>query len=219
MPVRDTDAAHDCAADLMTKTTRTATRSLRAILAVLVLAVAGLAGGAAPAAAAPPCWKQVLNDWFVDGRIDGSYPVACYTEAQQHLGEDAVNYSGAPGDIQRALLAAIRQDRGSGSRGDPPASGGTGGSGSSGSGPTAGGGTATPPADTSPPPKQKGPIQRAIDKIGPSNAESVPLPLLVLAAIALLLLAAAGASFAARRIQARRVRPAPAPAPRPPDQP
>jgi hypothetical protein len=203
----------------MTKTTRTGTRSLRAFLAVLALAVAGLALGAAPAAAATPCWKQVLNDWFVDGRIDGTYPVQCYTEAQQHLGEDAVNYSGAPGDIQRALLAAIRQDRGSGSRGDPPATGATGGS-TGGSGPTADGGTSSPDTTSSSPPvKRKGPVQRAIDWVGPSNAESIPVPLLVLAGIALLLLAAAGASFAARRVQARRVRPAPAPAPGPPDQP
>jgi hypothetical protein len=58
----------------------------------------------------------------------------------------------------------------------------------------------------------KGLVSRLIDKIGPSNADSVPLPLLVLAGIAFLLLAAAGASFVARRIQARRVMPQPAPA-------
>lgn len=170
----------------------------------------------------------MLNDWFVDGRIDGTYPVPCYTEAQQHLGEDAVNYSGAPGDIQRALLAAIRQDRGSGSRGDPPggATGGSGTSGGSSSGGSSSGGSvssggtdATGGPDGATPTAKKGPIQRAIDWVGPSNAESIPLPLLVLAAIALLLLAAAAASFVARRLQARRVRPAPAPAPRPPDQP
>src|ERR671924_350462 len=63
----------------------------------------------------------------------------------------------------------------------------------------------------------KGLISRLIDKIGPSNADSVPLPLLVLAGIAFLLLAAAGGSFVARRIQARRVMPAPAPAEGPRD--
>ena len=63
----------------------------------------------------------------------------------------------------------------------------------------------------------KGLVSRLIDKIGPSNADSVPLPLLVLAGIAFLLLAAAAASFVARRIQARRVMPAPAPAEGPRD--
>ena len=197
--------------DLMTTTRRIGTRSLRAVLAVLALALTGLALGAAPAAAAPPCWKTVLNDWFVDGRIDGSYPIACYTQAQQHLGEDAVNYSGAPGDIQRALLAAIRQDRGSGSRGDPPggATGGSSSSGSSGGSSSSGGASASSGGSDSTTTKSKGPIQRAIDWIGPSNAESIPLPLLVLAGIALLLLAAAAASFIARRVQSRRLPPAP----------
>ncbi len=47
-------------------------------------------------------------------------------------------------------------------------------------------------------------------KLGPKNAEAVPLPLLVLAGISLLLLATAGASFLARRMQARRLEVAPA---------
>jgi hypothetical protein len=178
---------------------------LRAVLALAVLAVGGLVVGSS-ASAATPCWKQVLNDWFVDGRIDNTYPIACYTEAQQHLGEDAVNYSGAPDDIHRALLAAIRQDRGGG--GPTNSSGGTG------VGPTGGrssGGTSATGSSSSPSATHKGPIQRAIDWIGPSNAESIPLPLLILAGIAFLLLAAAGASFAARRIQARRLRPSPTP--------
>jgi hypothetical protein len=173
-------------------------------LALAALAVSGLALGASPAAAATPCWKQVLNDWFVDGRIDNTYPIACYTQANQHLGQDAVNYSGAPDDIRRALLAAIRQDRGSGGRG--------GGGPSSPSVSPSGG---SPGTTTTGSPASKGPIQRAIDWIGPSNAESIPLPLLILAAIAFLLLAAAAASFAARRIQARRVRPAPLPPDKP----
>src|SRR6266566_4225864 len=187
----------------MTKTRRSGKHShgLRALLALAALAVAGLTLGASSASAATPCWKQVLNDWFVDGRIDNTYPIACYTQAQQHLGEDAVNYSGAPDDIHRALLAAIRQDRGGGGGGGSTSSGG----GSSSSSSSTGGGRGTSVAP--PPPRRRGPIQNAIDWLGPSNAESIPLPLLILAGIALLLLAAAAASFVARRIQARRLRP------------
>jgi hypothetical protein len=200
----------------MTTTEAKTRRTLRGLLALLVLVGAGFAASATPAAAASPCWKQVLNDWFVDGRIDGTYPVACYTEAQQHIGEDAQQYSTAPQDIQRALLAAIRQDRPNG-----PGGGNTGTttSGSSSSTPPSGGsndnGGPTPTASGGgPKPPSKSPFTRVIDWLGPSNASSIPLPLLVLAGIALLLLAGAAASWFARRLHARRLRPAP-----PPEQP
>jgi hypothetical protein len=188
--------------------------AFKRLFALAALTVAALAVSAPSASAATPCWKQVLGDWFVDGRIDNTYPIACYTQAQQHLGEDAKSYSGAPDDIHRALLAAIRQDRGGrgGSSGGNLGGGGpiTGGGGPITGGGERGGGNGTP-SGTSTPATHKGPIQRAIDWIGPSNAESIPLPLLILAGIAFLLLAAAAASFVARRIQARRLRPAPAP--------
>jgi hypothetical protein len=183
----------------ITRPNRRHARGLKGLLLVALVAVSGFAFTAAPASAASPCWAQVLNDWFVDGRIDHIYPIACYTQAQQHLGQDAVNYSGAPDDIRRALLAAIR-DRGSGSgpgNGGPTSSGG--------SGPSSSGGGSGPTSGTAG--AHKGPFQKAIDWIGPSNAESIPLPLLILAGIAFLLLAAAAASFVARRIQARRLDP------------
>ena len=55
-----------------------------------------------------------------------------------------------------------------------------------------------------------------LDKLGPKNADSVPVPLLVLASIAILLLGAAGASYGVRWYQVRRGTLAPAPAPRDP---
>ena len=149
----------------------------------LVLGVA-----AAPASAAVPCWKALINDWY-DGRIDQTYPAACYTEAIQHLPQDVDTYSSAKDDIQRALLAVLRQDRGNPPTYDPnnPTGGGTS-SGSSGGG-------------------SKGIIIRTIEWLGPSNAGSIPLPLLILAGVAFLLLAAAGGSFVNRRLQARRLPP------------
>ena len=142
-------------------------------------------GVAAPASAAPPCWKALINDWY-DGRIDETYPPACYTDAIQHLPQDVDTYSSAKDDIQRALLAVLRQGRG-----DPP--------------------TYNPNAVTDPNGSSgagsKGIIIRAIEWLGPSNAGSVPLPLLILAGVAFLLLAAAGGSFVNRRLQARRLPP------------
>jgi hypothetical protein len=50
-----------------------------------------------------------------------------------------------------------------------------------------------------------GAIGRAIDEIGPNDADSVPIPLLVLAGVALLLLALGATGFIMRRMQGRRV--------------
>jgi hypothetical protein len=207
----------------MTTTRATTMSRLRLALATAAVAAGALAAGAAPAAAASPCWAQVLNDWFVDGRIDRTYPVACYTQATQHIGEDAKQYSTAPDDIRRALLAAIRQDRPGGPGGGGGDSlGGGGGSSRSGGLDGGGGGTSAAPGAPAAPSDRndrKGPVSHAFDWLAPANAESVPLPLLVLGGIALLLLATAAGSWLARRLQARRLRPAPAPSQQPPKSP
>ena len=43
------------------------------------------------------------------------------------------------------------------------------------------------------------------NKIGPRNADSIPLPLIILAGLALLLIAAGGAGLVSRRLRARKV--------------
>jgi hypothetical protein len=162
----------------------------------LTLTLLGLAAGlvaalslAAPAAAATPCWKQLINDWY-DGRVDKTYPAHCYQEARKHIPRDAIEYSDLPEDLDRALAAAL------------------GGGGSAGPntpvrpGPGIGrnveaAGTASDPVE--------GDDKTLLDRLAPANAESIPIPLLVLAGLALLLLAAAAASFVARRMHARRV--------------
>ncbi|HEX7525649.1 MAG TPA: hypothetical protein VF327_05040, partial [Gaiellaceae bacterium] len=55
---------------------------------------------ASPAAAATPCWKSLLNDWY-DGRIDNTYAVHCYQDALHHLPADVQTYSSAHDDILR----------------------------------------------------------------------------------------------------------------------
>jgi hypothetical protein len=189
--------------------TQTVTKTTRVLLATfagaLVLLVAGIGNAtAAPAAsqeATPKCWLQVINDWLAhQPNLTGTYAIPCYTQAIQHLSQypDVAGYSSAEDDIHNALLAAIRQDRGgggptSGSGGGGHSGGGGGGvSGSGGGGGTSGGGV----------------VGTGIDKIGPSNAQSIPLPLIVLAGLALLLLLTAGGTWLARRIQTRRMPPA-----------
>jgi hypothetical protein len=189
-------------------TIRTRGTRTRSTLAALAVSVGILAGGvssaaAAPAATAAPtskCWLQVVNDWLDNNRVDGIYAIPCYTQAIQHLNAypDVQNYSSATDDIQRALLAAIRQDRGNGPGAGPGAPGpGNGGSGGgTGGGGTGGGGTG-------------GSGGGILGAVHPSDAQSIPLPLLVLGGLALLLLAAAGATLVARRVQARRMTPVP----------
>ncbi len=171
-----------------------------ATLALLAARAPGAAAApAATATATGDCWLAVVNDWLNNNRVDGVYAIPCYTQAIQHLNAyvDVQNYSSATDDIQRALLAAIRQDRGNGP----------------------GAGSAGPNGGTNPngtPSGGPGPSSHKDSLLGswtPTDAQSIPLPLIVLAALALLLLAAAAATWFARRVQARRVTPAPAPAP------
>jgi hypothetical protein len=69
-------------------------------LGLIALAATGTAGGA------QSCGSRLLDDWG-DGRIDGTYPVACYRQALAHMPEDVRVYSTAHADITRALQARL----------------------------------------------------------------------------------------------------------------
>jgi hypothetical protein len=60
------------------------------------------------AGATVPCRNHVFNDWYHDGRIASSYPIACYRDALRHIPADARIYSNLSTDIKAAMLAAIR---------------------------------------------------------------------------------------------------------------
>ena len=189
-------------------------RLAKPLIATILACLALVAATAGPAAArsASTCARQIQNDWFKDGRVDGVYPIHCYSEAIATLPEDSKQYSSAAEDIRRDMLLAIRGDAPGGPGG--PSTGGSGGSpstGFGGAGTSALSGTAAAKTD-------KGVFGNFFDTFGPKNASSIPLPLIILAGVALLLLAAGGASFAARRIQARKVSVTPSdrtPPPRP----
>jgi hypothetical protein len=185
------------------------------VLGVLAAAAVLLAAGAGTASASPAsggkvtstCWKDVVNDWLQhQPNVVGTYPIACYRQAIQHLNNypDIRQYSNAPDDIHRAMLLAISHNQGGGGSGQGSSSGGGGGGGGGSS--SSGNGTSTTPDNS------KSFITRLFDAVGPANAESIPLPLLVLAGLAVLLLLAAFGTWLAKRIQARRMTPAAAPA-------
>ena len=79
------------------------------LLAVTVGIVLGVALPRS-VSAAPPCWERVIADWSDNGRVDRSYPLACYREAVKHMPEDLRAYSTAPAAIDRALTER-RADR------------------------------------------------------------------------------------------------------------
>jgi hypothetical protein len=76
---------------------------LRPLLALAALLLAALVFSGV-AQAKTSCVSRLLADWR-DGRIDGTYSVACYRTALAHLPDDVRIYSSAESDIKRALVA------------------------------------------------------------------------------------------------------------------
>ncbi|MEO5577293.1 MAG: hypothetical protein ABIR67_12920 [Gaiellaceae bacterium] len=175
---------------------RTALRAL-----VLVVAFVALLVAAAPAGAAESCGRKVIDDWYNDGRIDGTYALRCYDDAIEILPRDVRVYSSAEEDIRRASQAAKRGEPAPPARTDPSPDGGTNPPDDSDDPTTT---TSTPPANG---PDDPGPDTEVAPPIGTESASSVPIPLLILGGLALLLVAAGSAGYVIRRVQARRLPP------------
>jgi hypothetical protein len=199
---------------------QTTLRHTTILLAALVAAVAVGSAQAAPAAlqaATSTCWRDVVNDWIQhQPNIVGDYPIPCYTQAIQHLNQypDVTGYSSAPDDIHRALLAAIRNDRGDGGGGGSSSSSSGGGGGGSSSNSSGGGGDGNTSATGDTGSSDSGGGSGLLGLFGAHDATSVPLPLIILGSLAVLLALAAFGTWLARRIQTRRPAPAPAVPPR-----
>ena len=167
---------------------------LLAVLAGLVLA----AGSPAPAAAkSKPCWVRVQDDWLDDGVINGKYPVRCLQQALANVPEDLRDYSNITDAINAAIQAARRGNgKGSGNgNGTPGAGPGNGDDSGTGAG-----------KNRTPQVAPKSYYRRAIDSLGTTSADSLPIPLLVLAGLGTALLVTAGGLVTAKRIRARRGR-------------
>jgi hypothetical protein len=153
---------------------------LRAVWLTTALLAVTLAAGVAPATAATPCWKQVVQDWYADGRIDGAYSAACLSEARRRIPEDLLVYSSFDDQARQARQESGRRLA------------------------TAGSGSQRPSGPQVSEEPSRGLFKVALDKTSPRNADSVPLPLLILGGMALLLIAAGAAGLVARRVRARR---------------
>ena len=158
------------------------------------------------AAAATPCWKRVLNDWS-NGRAIGTYPLHCYRDAIRHLPEDLRDYSNASDDIEAALQAQIAKRNVRIPQINPTSSSGTSNSGGSSGSSTSKQSTKTPEslraADGAGLPSRSA-YRKAIDNLGTSNADTVPIPLLVLASLGAFLLLLAASLAATKRVRAIR---------------
>lgn len=170
-----------------------------ATTALLVAMLAGLLVAAAhpsqAAAKGKPCWERVIDDWLDNGAIDHHYSTGCLQQALKHVPEDLRDYSNLPDAINAALQDSIRG--GSGGNGS-----GSAGSGSAGDGSGSGNPEGKSRKLQAAPPRSY--YRRAIDRLGTTSADSLPIPLLVLAGLGTALLATAGGLVTARRIRARR---------------
>ena len=147
----------------------------------VVFAVLALAVSAPSASAQTPCWKQIQDDWVDDGIIQGVYPLHCYGEAIKHVPNDLAQYTGIIDDITAARQQAARGVRTTQAHG--------------------GGQSRSEPTSNDP---SSGVYNSALDKLGPTNSDSMPLPLLILAGLALMMVAAGAAGLATRHLRARK---------------
>jgi hypothetical protein len=170
-------------------------KRLAVIAVVLVALLAGLVGGtAAPAQAkGKACWERVIDDWL-NGKPLNKYSPKCLQAALKNVPEDLRDYS----DITDVISAALQNKlRGGG--------GGTNGGTTSDSGSSSGSGNET--GDNTPRKLQNVPdrsyYRRAIDNLGTTSADSLPIPLLVLAGLGTALLLTAAGLAARKRLKAR----------------
>jgi hypothetical protein len=168
----------------------------RLLLLVVVLAV--VVPGRAHAAT--PCRDKIYNDWYPDGKIATTYPIACYRDALRHIRADALTYSSLAQDIRSAMQAAIarlhhhaRVPAQVGKSGPPSSRARSG---------------HEPMSEVSlrsrkPPPtgpqQQTRPTSTLAVSQTTGSGSSVPVPLLVLGGLALLLVAAGAAGVVAKR--------------------
>ncbi len=158
---------------------------------VLLLALPG------QAAAAKPCWERVIDDWLAspNGTVTGTYKPSCLQQALKNAPEDLRDYTNVADAISAALQDALRGTSGT----NPP---------NSPTDPTGGGSSSNANKDRRiqavPPPSY---YRRAIDNLGTTSSDSLPIPLLVLAGLGALLLLSAGALAANKRLRSNRTKP------------
>ena len=148
-------------------------------MAAAVLGALAFGLAAPPASAQTPCWKQIQDDWVDDGIIQGVYPLHCYGEAIKHVPNDLQQYTGIIDDINAARQRASRVR-------------------------VTAAHIPTTKQAANPNDPDQGVYNSAMDKLGPTNSDSLPLPLLILAGLSLVMVAAGAVGLATRHLRARK---------------
>lgn len=177
--------------------------ALGLLIALLVLVGAG-GLGASPgrAATAKPCWERVVDDWLDNGTIDGTYSPSCYQAALKHVPEDLRDYSNIDAAISVALQDTLRSAGSSvkaagGARQSSAVSGSKDGNATEANSRKSGYGTIRTLQNL----PRRSIYRRAVDSLGGTTANSLPIPLLVLAGLGSALFALALALAARSRIR------------------
>lgn len=165
---------------------------------LFILAVAAFAP--ATAGAAVPCRDRIYNDWYKDGKVATTYPVACYRDAIKNVPTDAKEYSSLADDIRSAMQGALARQKG---QTKVPAQVGTGG------GPISPRHESSSKRSTTAPHDPKPPANEQVDTTLPTSTvaaaattgggNGVPVPLLVLGGLALALTAVGAIGLIAKR--------------------
>jgi hypothetical protein len=170
----------------------------RTLLLFTLLALTSLAVVLpAPAGAAVPCRNKVFNDWYADGKVASTYPIACYRDALKHIPVDARVYSSLSDDIRAALRAAVRRSHGF----TVPRQVGHGfaalGAGN------VKGAVATIPSEPHDPYTGTAEVTAAAPPPAADSSSGLPLPIIILGAIAIALVAAGAIGLGVRQWRGR----------------
>jgi hypothetical protein len=85
---------------------------MRRCIVVLLALAAAAAFGPARAGAATPCRDKIFNEWYHNGKVASTYPLACYRDALKHVPTQDAVYTSLSDDIRLALQAAIDRSHG-----------------------------------------------------------------------------------------------------------
>jgi cobalamin biosynthesis Mg chelatase CobN len=184
----------------------TSHRTLRLGLALMAFVMLSAIASGAAMAKTKPCAKQVVADWYDDGRVGKIYPLDCYRQAIASLPSDVLDYSNAKEEIGRALAFAKQGKPDPGGEDPTPPTTSTGTPATDTSSTDASSGVATvngpggPREVTTDQPQTDAVTQTATQTTDTSGPSSVPIPLLVLGGLAVVLLAAGSAGYLRRRL-------------------
>ena len=177
-------------------------RPLLLFVLLALLATAAFAPGRADAKT--PCRDKIYNEWYRDGKVASTYPLACYRDALKHIPPDVRVYGDLADDIRFGLQAAIARSHGKSEPAEVSSHSTSSGAPSDDTSSKHDSSTSTAP--TAPDPGSgttttKAPLPVVAVPAASSSSSGVPVPVLVVGGIALVLVASGGIGLGIRRFR------------------